>query len=80
MSVLKIKDENNKWIAIQTIQGEQGVQGPKGDKGDQGPAGPQGIQGEKGDKGDPYTLTDADKQAITNSVIAALPVYEGGVR
>ena len=34
--------------------------------------------GEKGDKGDPYTLTDADKQTITNAVLAALPTWTGG--
>lgn len=28
--------------------------------------------------GDPYTLTDADKQAITNAVLAALPTWTGG--
>lgn len=37
------------------------------------------AQGEKGDKGDPYTLTVADKAAIVNAVIAALPVYNGEV-
>ena len=30
-------------------------------------------------QGPPYTLTDADKAAIKDAVIAALPVYEGGV-
>nr|WP_294372000.1 hypothetical protein [uncultured Ruminococcus sp.] len=43
--------------------------GNKGDKGD---------PGEKGDKGDSYTLTDADKQTITNAVLAALPTWTGG--
>ena len=28
--------------------------------------------------GDPYTLTDADKQTITNAVLAALPTWTGG--
>ena len=32
-----------------------------------------------GPPGPPYTLTDADKQAITDSVIASLPVYQGEV-
>lgn len=33
----------------------------------------------EGPPGPPYTLTDADKQAITDSVIASLPVYQGEV-
>ena len=37
-----------------------------------------GAKGDKGDKGDPYTLTDADKQTITNAVLAALPTWTGG--
>ena len=44
----------------------------KGEKGDTG------AKGDKGDKGDPYTLTDADKQTITNAVLAALPTWTGG--
>jgi hypothetical protein len=56
-------------------KGDQGVQGPVGPKGDQG------IQGEKGDKGDTgeagpqgpaYTLTEEDKAAIVEAVLAAL--------
>ena len=45
---------------------------------------PRGAKGDKGDpgspgaKGDPYTLTDADKQTITNAVLAALPTWTGG--
>ena len=38
-----------------------------------------GAKGDKGDKGDAYTLTNADKTTIVNAVIAALPVYDGGV-
>lgn len=49
--------------------------GAKGDKGDKGEP---GARGEKGEKGDPYTLTDADKQTITNAVLAALPTWTGG--
>lgn len=41
--------------------------------------GEQGIQGEPGADGKDYVLTDADKTEIVNSVIAALPVYDGGV-
>jgi hypothetical protein len=38
-----------------------------------GKDGKDGEDGEKGDKGDPYTLTDADKSAIVQDVINALP-------
>ncbi len=37
-----------------------------------------GLDGSPGAKGDPYTLTDADKQTITNAVLAALPTWTGG--
>lgn len=45
---------------------------PRGAKGDKGDTGSPGA------KGDPYTLTDADKQTITNAVLAALPAWTGG--
>ncbi len=32
----------------------------------------------KGPKGDPYTLTEEDKSAIANSVLASLPTWTGG--
>lgn len=32
----------------------------------------------KGEKGDPYTLTEADKQYIVDTVLEALPTWEGG--
>lgn len=35
--------------------------------------------GVKGEKGDPYTLTKEDKAEIVQSVLAALPTYNGGV-
>ena len=38
-----------------------------------------GDKGDKGDTGPAYTLTSADKTAIVNAVIAALPVYNGEV-
>ena len=64
MSVLRIKNENNEWVEITSIQGPPG---PKGEDGSivfeelteeqkemlRGPAGPQGEQGPKGDKGEP---------------------------
>lgn len=40
--------------------------------------GAKGDKGDKGDQGAPYTLTDADKQTITNAVLAALPTWTGG--
>lgn len=63
MSVLRIKNENNEWVEITSIQGPPG---PKGEDGSivfeelteeqkemlRGPAGPQGEQGPKGDKGE----------------------------
>lgn len=45
----------------------------KGDKGDTGAQGIQGEKGDKGDKGDPYTLTDTDKNEISDDVKASLP-------
>ena len=39
MSVLYIKDSNNKWQAVTSIEG------PPGPKGDIGPKGPQGERG-----------------------------------
>ncbi len=63
--------------------------GPQGPKGDTGPTGPQGPQGEKGATGatgpqgpKPVKGTDywtaADKSAMVNDVLAALPVWNGG--
>lgn len=40
---------------------------------------PVNIKGPQGDTGPAYVLTDADKTSIKNAVIAALPVYDGGV-
>lgn len=65
-------------------RGEMGPQGPKGDTGSQGPQGENGdtgATGPQGPKGDPGHTpvkgtdywTEADKQEIVNSVIAALP-------
>lgn len=42
-------------------------------KGDKGEPGEQGIQGEPGPA---YTLTEEDKQAIVNAVLAAIPSGE----
>jgi hypothetical protein len=61
--------------------GAQGETGPTGAQGEIGPQGPQGIQGEKGDKGDTgetgpqgpaYVLTDEDKAAIVEAVLAEI--------
>lgn len=35
--------------------------------------------GLQGDKGDPYVLTEADKAEMVQSVLSALPTYNGGV-
>ena len=45
----------------------------KGDKGDKGDTGATGATGPA------YTLTAADKTAITNQVLAAMPYYNGAV-
>lgn len=63
--------------------GEQGPRGLTGPIGQTGPIGPQGQKGEKGDKGDTgpagadYVLTAADKQEITQNVLASLPNAHG---
>lgn len=49
-----------------------------GTDGTNGTNGKDGKDGAPGEKGDPYTLTDADKQTITNAVLAALPTWTGG--
>ena len=64
--------------------GKDGAQGEKGDTGPAGPQGPAGAPGPQGPKGETGTdgktpvkgtdyWTEADKQEIVNSVIAALP-------
>ena len=53
-------------------KGDTGPQGPIGPKGDTGPQGIQGVQGPQGEKGDPYTLTEADKNSIVQSVLESL--------
>ena len=69
--------------------GATGPQGPQGEKGATGATGPQGPQGEKGATGatgpqgpKPVKGTDywtaADKSAMVNDVLAALPVWNGG--
>ena len=51
----------------------------KGDKGDKGDTGATGPKGDTGATGPAYTLTSADKTAITNQVLAAMPYYNGAV-
>ena len=77
---------------IQGIQGPQGATGAQGPQGIQGPAGADGAEGAKGDKGDKGDTgasghtpvkgtdywTDADKAAMVNDVLAALPTWTGG--
>ena len=65
-------------VKAQGPQGEQGEQGPQGEQGEQGPQGEQGEQGPQGDtgstgpRGPAYVLTEADKQAIIEAVLAQL--------
>lgn len=71
---------NGHIVNITTADGEESFlvsNGTKGDKGDKGDTGEQGPAGPKGDTGPAYTLTAADKSSIVNSVLAALPNYEG---
>mgnify|MGYP003456991811 CR=1 FL=1 len=65
MEVLKYRvNAESPWQEIIALKGDKGDQGPQGDKGEQGEVGPA------------YTLTEEDKQAIVNAVIAALPSSE----
>lgn len=57
--------------------GETGPQGPKGEPGDTGPQGPQGPAGKTPVKGTDY-FTAADKAALVQDVLAALPEWTGG--
>lgn len=66
------------------INGVDGAPGEKGEPGEQGPVGPKGDQGEQGEpgkdgktpvKGVDY-FTEADKTALVNDVLAALPAAE----
>lgn len=52
--ILKIRDENGKFVPISAIKGE------KGDKGEQG------IQGEKGDKGDAFAYSDFTAEQLAS--------------
>ena len=76
------------WISTGVLA--QGPQGVKGEKGDAGAQGPQGVKGDKGDTGatgatgpqgpagSNYVLTEADKQAIINAVLAQIGSGSGG--
>jgi hypothetical protein len=61
--ILKVKDKNGKISDIPALRGPQG---------------PQGDPGYTPQKGIDY-FTAADKAAMVNEVIAALPKYAGGV-
>lgn len=64
--------------------GKDGAQGPQGEPGQPGETGPQGDKGDKGDTGaDGYTpvkgvdyFTDAEKAALVQDVLNALPAAE----
>lgn len=79
--------ESGKFDGPAGPQGEPGIQGPQGEKGEPGqtgaqgatgPEGPQGPKGDPGEQGPAYTLTDADKAEMVNSVLSALPTWNGG--
>lgn len=63
MSVIKVKNENGKFVDIPVIQGPQGETGP------QGPAGPQGPSGQNGTDGTSVNVIRAasESEAITLS-------------
>lgn len=75
---------------VQGIKGDKGDKGEKGDKGDTGANGKDGVNGKDGANGrdgkDGSTpvlgvdyFTASDKEEIVNSVISALPKYNGEV-
>ena len=75
---------------VQGIKGDKGDKGEKGDKGDTGANGKDGVNGKDGANGrdgkDGSTpvlgvdyFTASDKAEIVNSVISALPKYNGEV-
>lgn len=55
------------------INGVDGKDGANGKDGVNGIDGKDGEKGDKGDKGDPYTLTEADKLEIANTVLSLIP-------
>lgn len=75
-----------KWVnngPLQGAKGDTGPQGPRGEKGDPGEKGATGATGATGPQGPkPVKGTDywtaADKSAMVNDVLAALPVWNGG--
>ena len=84
--LLRISDDTGMWELSYdagaswtstgvTAQGPQGEQGEKGDKGDTGARGPQGLTGAQGPA---YVLTEADKQAIIDAVLAQIGSGSGG--
>ena len=58
-------------------KGETGATGPQGPAGLQGKTGPAGADGKTPVRGVDY-WTDADKQEMVGSVLAALPKWTGG--
>lgn len=84
------EEVDNAIEEIELTPGPQGPQGPQGIQGEPGPAGADGKDGQDGAPGkdgqDGYTpvkgvdyFTEADKTELVNSVVAALPVYNGEV-
>jgi hypothetical protein len=69
------KDGTNGKDGYTPVKGVDYFDGAKGDKGDKGDT---GADGNTPIKGIDY-YTEADKQDIINSVVEALPKYNGGV-
>lgn len=79
---LYLKGETS-YIYITDLSGAQGLTGPAGPQGETGPQGPKGDTGDTGPAGyTPQRGTDywtaADKTAMVNDVLAALPTWTGG--
>lgn len=69
---------NGNWWIGETDTGvpAQGQEGPQGPQGEPGAAGADGDDGHTPVKGEDY-WTDADKEAIVQDVLAAMPSAEG---
>jgi hypothetical protein len=63
--------------ALEQAKASGEFKGEKGDKGDTGSAGAAGADGKTPVKGTDY-WTAADRAAIVNDVLAALPTWDGG--
>lgn len=71
MSVMYIRDKDGNLIPVKTIRG---APGPQGEKGADGVIGKDGYTPVRGTD----YWTAADKEAIVNDVLSALPTWTGG--